>query len=167
MTAVGALIPEAREPSTTVAPTRRPFWKQPALVAGLVITLGSLGRIYRIDAPPFDYHWIRQYDTAAIARNFSEGAMNPLYPQVDWRGDSPGYVESEFPAYTYTVAVLYRIAGVHEWLGRALNIAIYALSAALLFRLASRLMTERTAPLAVFFYSVLPLSVFLDRKSVV
>jgi len=142
---------------------RMAFLTRPAVVVGLLIALGAAGRVYRIQAPPFDYHWIRQYDTAAIARNFAEGAMNPLYPQVDWRGDSPGYVESEFPAYTYLVALLYRIAGIHEWLGRALNIVVYALSAVLLFALARRLLTERAAVLAVFFYTVVPLSVFFTH----
>jgi 4-amino-4-deoxy-L-arabinose transferase-like glycosyltransferase len=129
-----------------------------------VIALGTLGRLYRIDGPPFGYHWCRQYDTAAIARNFAEGAMNPLYPQIDWRGDSPGYVESEFPAYTYLVALLYRTFGIHEWLGRALNVAFYALSALLLFRLARLLLDEWTAAAAVFFYSVAPLSVYFTRS---
>ena len=91
------------------------------MAAGLLVVLGGLARLWRIDGPPFGYHWIRQYDTAAIVRNFFDSGMSPWYPQVDWRGNSPGYVESELPAYTYLVALLYCIAGVHEWLGRALQ----------------------------------------------
>ena len=144
-------------------PARRPLWTRPAVVVGLLIALGIVARLYRIDGPPFGYHWIRQYDTAALVRNFYEGAMNPWYPQVDWRGDSPGYVESELPAYTYLVALLYRLVGVQEWVGRAVNVGLYALSAALLFRLAARLLGEPAAVLAVFFYTVVPLSVFFTR----
>ena len=57
------------------------------VLLALIILVGVLGRLYQVDAPLLETHSGRQYDTAAIARNFvTEGSMNILYPQVDWRG---------------------------------------------------------------------------------
>lgn len=124
----------------------------------LLILLGIAVRLYRIDGPFPDWHYYRQFDTAAIARNFSEGPLNIFYPQVDWRGDSPGYVEVEFQAFTFMVAALYRAFGVHEWLGRFLNLFFYAGTAVLLYRLTRDVYGRRAALAAVGFYSFLPLS---------
>jgi 4-amino-4-deoxy-L-arabinose transferase-like glycosyltransferase len=128
-----------------------------------LVLLGVLARLYRIDAPLLEYRMFRQQDTAAIARNFYENGMNILYPQVDWRGDSPGYVEVEFPIYNFVVALLYHVFGAQEWVGRAVNIVVYALSALLFFRFMRRLTDERTSLFAVFFYSFAPLSVYFTR----
>lgn len=37
--------------------------------------------------------------------------MNILYPRVDWRGDTPGYVEMEFPALPWVAGGLYHLFG--------------------------------------------------------
>ena len=58
-----------------------------------------------------------------MSRNFVEEEYNILYPRVDWRGDTPGYVESEFPIYQFLVASLYQVFGIHEWIARLLTIA--------------------------------------------
>ncbi len=51
-----------------------------ALVA--IVTLGVAAHFYHITAPLFDWHYYRQHDTAAFARNFYEdeavGAAPPL-----------------------------------------------------------------------------------------
>ncbi len=133
----------------------------PVLLA--IVVLGAIARLYQIDVPLFDWHSYRQHDTAALARNFYEGGMNILYPQVDWRGASPGYVEVEFQLYTYSVALLYKIFGPHEWVGRALNIFVYLLSALLLFRLTARAFDPRAGVLAVLLYTVVPLAFFQTR----
>jgi 4-amino-4-deoxy-L-arabinose transferase-like glycosyltransferase len=124
----------------------------------VIILLGIAVRLYRIDGPFPDWHYYRQFDTAAIARNFSEHSLNILYPQVDWGGNSRGYVEVEFQVFTFMVAVLYRVFGVHESLGRILNLFFYAGTALLLYRLARDVYGRRTALFAVGFYAFLPLS---------
>src|SRR5690606_18215386 len=111
------------------------------ILAGLLL-LGVLVRLYHIDPPAFGHHDIRQYDTAAIARNFADEGMNPLYPRIDWRGGSPGYVESEFPIYTYLLAALYKTFGPHQVLARGLSIAAYVLTGLVLFGFARRLFDE-------------------------
>lgn len=126
----------------------------------LLVLAGSMARLYRVSDPLKGF---RPNDTAAMARNFYEGSMNILYPQVDWRGNSPGYVESEFPIYSFSIALLYRMFGVHEWLGKALTVGIYALSAILLFKLSRRFFCESIGLLAVLYYTVAPLCFFYTR----
>ena len=82
-----------------------------------LLVAGVLARLYHIDAPLMEYRSYRQNDNAALARNFYEGGMNIFYPQVDWRGNSPGYAEAEFQLYNFSVALLYCVFGVHEYLG--------------------------------------------------
>src|SRR5689334_24611704 len=109
------------------------FWPALAL-AGLALAL----RCYALTAPLLDYHSWRQADTAAIARNYASNGYRLLYPQIDWGGQTPGYVESEFPLYTYSLALLYGVFGVHPALGRLLSALAGAASAVLLYLLARR-----------------------------
>ena len=137
--------------------------RQGRLLLVALLLIGVLAHTFRITAPLMEYRHFRQLDTAAMARNFHEGRMNILYPQVDWRGDTPGYAEAEFQIYTYAVALLYKIFGAQEWVGRALNTVLYALSGWLLYLLVRKLYDERSALLAVFFYSASPLVFYYTR----
>jgi 4-amino-4-deoxy-L-arabinose transferase-like glycosyltransferase len=108
----------------------RRSWPALALVA-----LALAARCYHLTAPLLDYHSWRQADTAAIARNYVVNGYRILYPQVDWGGLTRGYVESEFPLYTFTLALLYGSFGIHEWLGRLLTAIAGAGSAVALYGL--------------------------------
>ncbi len=144
-----------------VAP-RLPHSPFPRILLAVVV-LGAIARLYNIDVPLFDFHSYRQHDTAALARNFYEGQMNILYPQVDWRGESPGYVEVPLQLYTYPVALLYHVFGPHEWVGRAFNILVYVFSALLLFRLTARVFDRRAGILATGIYTAVPLAFYQTR----
>ena len=50
------------------------------------------------------YSW-RECDTQAIARNLAFEEFDPLRPRIDWRGDGPGYVETELQLYPTLVAL--------------------------------------------------------------
>lgn len=64
----------------------------------------------------------RECDTQAIARNFLLDGFDPLRPRVDWRGDTDGAVECEFPLYQMAIAVVLQTIGNidAEWPGRLL-----------------------------------------------
>jgi hypothetical protein len=80
-----------------------------------IVLLGISLRMININNPLVERGgWVRQADTAAIARNFYDGNFNILYPQIDWRGTSSGYVECEFQFFTFIIALLYKIFGVKE-----------------------------------------------------
>jgi hypothetical protein len=130
----------------------------------LALLLGIVGRFDHFTGPLSNFHLPRQVDTAAIARNFVEERMNIFYPQVDWRGDTAGYIESEFQIYAFSVAGLYWMFGVHDWLGRVVNLIVYVLTAILLFQFVTRLFSERVALGSVYFYSFAPLSWILSHN---
>jgi 4-amino-4-deoxy-L-arabinose transferase-like glycosyltransferase len=130
----------------------------------VIIVAAVAAHLYKIDSPILEHHDLRQVDTAAIARNYYENGMRFFSPQVDWGGNSGGYVESEFPIYTYLVAILYSVFGWHEYLGRVLNRFFYIPSAILLFLLARQLYDQQTALLATAYWSFLPLSFYFFRS---
>ena len=66
-----------------------------AILCLVLIALGVLVRLHHLGGPPLDHHWVRQYDTAAIALNFAEPGASLFYPKVDWGGDTPGFAQTE------------------------------------------------------------------------
>ena len=86
-----------------------------------------------------DQHGWRQADTQAIARNLAFEDFAPLWPRIDWRGDGPGYVETELQLYPALIAVaLVAIGRDSPWPGQLLSLACVALTAAILFAALAR-----------------------------
>ena len=101
----------------------------------------------------------REVDVAAIARNFYREGMNILYPRIDWRGDGPGFVESELPLYPWTVAQAYRWFGYREELARVLAFGLALAASAFFFLLAREVLRPAGLALALAFWVVNPLGV--------
>lgn len=129
----------------------------------LILLLTLTTRLYHIDFPIAGWHSWRQADTAAIARSFATENMNIAYPAIDWRGETPGYVESEFQLYTFMIALLYKLFGIQEIFGRALSVLCSLLTVLGLYLLVKKMIDERTALWSAFFYAVLPLSIYYGR----
>jgi 4-amino-4-deoxy-L-arabinose transferase-like glycosyltransferase len=77
----------------------------------------------------------RECDTQAIARNFLRDGFDPLRPRVDWRGDTDGAVECEFPLYQTMIATVMTVVGEAEWPGRVISMLAIAMAALSLHRL--------------------------------
>jgi hypothetical protein len=136
----------------SVSPQRR-FWIATLLVA----LVGLVLRLKGIHTPIFDHPGWRQGDTAAIARNFATLQYNPLFPQTDYNGPPPNYVELELQIVPFLAATLYKLFGIHEVFGRLLSIAfgvatipVIALFGRWLFRSAI------AGVAAAAFYAILP-----------
>lgn len=131
----------------------------------VVLALGLALRFVNLQDPLTDKQAWRQTDTAAIARNFSEEGYSLFYPRVDWRGTTPGYVETNFPLYPFVVALLYAAAGSsYEWLGRLVAAVCSTAAAALLYCLGLRLGLGRAgALLAALLYLLFPMSIYYGR----
>ena len=143
--------------------TRRPGRSDGWLWAILALGLGL--RLVWLDQPLIDRQAWRQTDTAAIARNFYQEEFNPLYPRVDWRGTTPGYVETNFPLFPFLVACAYRVFGsADEWIGRLLAALFSTAGAALLYGLARRLYPDPwTARLSALLFLIFPLNIYFGR----
>ncbi|HEY4438892.1 MAG TPA: glycosyltransferase family 39 protein [Candidatus Elarobacter sp.] len=94
-----------------------------AITVGAITLIGLILRLKGLHDPIFDHPGWRQGDTAAIARNFAQLQYNPLYPQTDYNGPPPNYVELELQIVPFLAATLYKIFGIHEVFGRLISIA--------------------------------------------
>ena len=112
---------------------------------GLVLIVWMMAESLWVRPDGIGASW-REVDTQAIARNFHREGIHPLYPRIDWRGDGPGYVETELPLYAATIAVGMRLVGEHEWIGQALSL-LFGAGCGLVFFLFGR---RRFGDLAAF-----------------
>jgi 4-amino-4-deoxy-L-arabinose transferase-like glycosyltransferase len=133
----------------------------------LVIAIGILAvavRVVLINQPYVDHWSWRQSDVAAIARNFLQNGFRFGYPQIDWAGNAPGYVGTEFPILPFIAAVCYKFAGVHEWIGRIQAVIFFAVSLPFFFLLVRKIFGSTAAVWASFFYSFAPVNIFAGRS---
>ena len=130
----------------------------------ILISILAVGvRFIGINQPYVDHWSWRQSDVAAIARNYSQGGFHFARPQIDWAGDKPGYVGTEFPILPFVAALCYKIFGVHEWIGRVQAVILFALSLPIFFLLVRKIFDETSAAWALFFYSFAPLGIMASR----
>ena len=120
-------------------------------------------RFVFINQPYIDKWSWRQSDVAAIARNYFEGGYHFSRPQIDWAGDQPGYVGTEFPILPFLAALSYKIFGVHQWIGRIQALILFAVSLPFFFLLVRKSFGDSAANWALFFYSFAPLGVMASR----
>src|SRR5438477_1779089 len=132
-------------------------------LAILMSILAVAVRLIGINQPYIDDWSWRQGDVAAIARNYFQGGFHFARPQIDWAGDQPGYVGTEFPVLPFLAAICYKIVGVHEWVGRVQAVILFALSLPFFFLLVRNVFGETAAMWALFFYSFAPLGIMASR----
>ncbi len=132
-------------------------------LAILMSVLAVAVRLIGINQPSIDNWSWRQSDVAAIARNYFQGGFHFAHPQIDWAGDQPGYVGTEFPVLPFLAAICYKIVGVHEWVGRVQAVILFAISLPFFFLLVRKLFGETAASWALFFYSFAPLGIVAGR----
>jgi Dolichyl-phosphate-mannose-protein mannosyltransferase len=129
----------------------------------LIVLIAVAVRLIEIGQPFVDPWSWRQSDVAAIARNFLENGFHFSRPQIDWAGDAPGYVGTEFPILPFVAALCYKVTGVHEWVGRIQGVVLFAAALPFFFLLVRRVFGEVTASWATFFYAFAPLSIVTSR----
>jgi 4-amino-4-deoxy-L-arabinose transferase-like glycosyltransferase len=132
----------------------------------VLFLLGAGVRAINVWHPADRSSW-RECDEAGIARNYYREGMNILYPRVDWRGDTPGYAEMEFPLFPWTTAVLYKLFGYHEYLGRVVSLVFSLLTLGVFFLLARYLLPELGAVVAAAIFTFNPIFIYISNSSLV
>ena len=74
-----------------------------ALVGILFLALGL--RLEDVHQPLVDFFSWREASTAMMADNLPANGWNPLWPEVSWTGDQPGYQGREFQTLTIAAAI--------------------------------------------------------------
>lgn len=130
---------------------------------GLIVACSLAGHLKGLFSEPLDYHYHRQVNTAAIARNFHENGLRLFHPQIDWMGDYRGRAATEFPLYMWLTGAFWSLAGLGAAWGRILSAVFSALAAVYLFLFLEKDLGERAALFAALFFSFLPLEVYFGR----
>ena len=130
-----------------------------AFVAAVSVIMHLRG----ITSPLGDLHYWRQCYTATLARNFHENGMHLLLPQIDWAGPYRGLAATEFPIFSWLMALLWPLAGLAELWGRLLAAAFSALTAVYLFLLVEEDFGREAALYAGTLFSLLPIEIYFGR----
>ena len=130
-----------------------------------MIISGFIARLINIKQPLLEVAGWRQCETASIARNFYYDGMNIFYPQVLWGGTTEGYIgQTEFHLYPFLVAILYKLFGVHEFLGRLVSILAFCGGSVFLYKLARKYTDKTSSLIALLFYTFNPYMFFYSRS---
>src|SRR5262245_5104780 len=101
--------------------------------AVFIIVLWSLAvHLPGITSPLLDYQAYRQCQTASMARNYVRHGMHFLNPEIDTMGP-PARAGTEFPVYSYLLALLFQMFGTYTILGRLLSCVFGACGAVFLY----------------------------------
>ncbi|SVD77523.1 uncharacterized protein METZ01_LOCUS430377, partial [marine metagenome] len=124
----------------------------------IIVGVGCIIRLIRLDMPLLEGAVGRQIQTAAITFNLFQNGFDVLHPQINQLPE-PRYFPIEPPVYNIIIAVLYTIFGVHEFLARLVSISAFVGCAFFLFQIAKRNFDENTALAAIFTLSFSPLCI--------
>jgi len=138
--------------------------KRDTIYAILIILAGFLARLINITQPILEVAGWRQCHTASVARNFYYNGMNLFYPQILNSGNTEGFLgSSELNIYPYTVAMLYKLFGMHESLGRLVSIIAFCGGAFFLYKLTRKYAGSTTGLITLLFYTFNPYIFFYSR----
>lgn len=138
----------------------------------LILILGFVVRLYKVNNPIADWHSWRQADTASVTRNYIENGINLLTPKYDdissiqSRLPNPnGYRMVEFPFYNAISAVFaktYPNLTLEVW-SRLVTIFCALVTAFFLYLIAKRYFNWQIGVLSAFFYLFIPFNIYFTR----
>jgi len=138
----------------------------------VILVLGFLARLYKINNPIADWHSFRQADTASVTRVYIEEGINFLYPRyhdfsaTQSRLYNPnGYRFVELPVFNVIHAVLaksFSQLSLEVW-GRLVAIFSSLFSAYFIFLIGKRFINKWGGLLAAGFFTLLPFNIYFTR----
>jgi hypothetical protein len=121
-------------------------------------------RLHGLHNPILDHPGWRQGDTASIAKNFATLQFNPLYPQTNYNGPPPNYVELELQIVPFLAAAAYKLVGIHEVIGRLISIGFSLGTIAVLYFFGRWLFVSEVAGmLTALLFAIMPGSFYYGR----
>ncbi len=146
--------------------------KSEYFLLSLLLILGFIVRLYKIDNPVADWHSWRQADTSAVSRNFINNGVNMLYPTYDDISSIQSGLENptgirmvEFPIYNALHTTFFNTFGIftiEKW-GRLTTIFITLLTSVFLYLLGKKHYSTKIGLLTSFFFLFLPFNVYFSR----
>ena len=149
---------------------RHPYFEH--LLLALVLIIGFIVRLYKINNPVADWHSWRQADTAAVTRIYIEKGINLLIPRyedissIQSRIFNPnGYRMEEFPIYNAIGAVLTVHVGhlsLEVW-SRLITILCALTTSVFLYLIGKRFIGTIGGIMSAFFYLFIPFNIYFTR----
>jgi 4-amino-4-deoxy-L-arabinose transferase-like glycosyltransferase len=131
----------------------------------LILTLiGTSIRLIGISQPYVDLWSWRQSDVAMIAENFYLYGYDWLHPRINWAGNVPGYVGTEFPLVPLATSLFYEAFGVQDWVGRSISVFFFSLSVPYLALLIRKHISADSMLFGIAIYLLIPLSILTSRS---
>lgn len=128
----------------------------------LIFCFSFLVHVPGLSLPLLDYHAYRQCQTASMARNYARHGMHFFQPELDTEG-APARAGTEFPLYSYVLAILFKVFGVRDLLGRILSAVFAAWGAVYLYRLARLRLPGPVAVASALVMCVIPVHIYFTR----
>lgn len=138
----------------------------------LILLVGFVVRLYKIDTPLADWHSWRQSDTASVSRIYLEDGINVFYPRyydisaIQTGIFNPeGYRFVEFPIFNVLHVLLassFSFIPFEIW-GRLLSIFSATITSFFLYLLGKRYISRDGGLLAAIFYAFLPFNIYFTR----
>jgi hypothetical protein len=142
------------------------------ILLSIVLILGFVVRLYKVNNPVADWHSWRQADTASVSRTYQEQGINLLLPRyhdissIQTAIFNPqGYRMVEFPFYNALNAIFanaFPIFSLEVW-ARLISISEAVITSFFLYLIGKRLMGGIGGLLSSFFYLFIPYNIFFTR----
>ena len=115
--------------------------------------------IYYVAKPPMEFHGVRQYHSAILARGFYETPPPFEGPAVV---PPDGIIEP--PILEFAASVAYRaLGGEHFWAPRLLSAAFWTVGGVFLYLIARKLVSVSAAIFSTFFYLFVPFGIMASK----
>lgn len=137
--------------------------KSRTLQLGFIIAVSLAAHLWGIASPLLDYHYHRQCNTAAIARNYHENGLHFFTPQIDWEGPYDGLAATEFPVYMWLMGLLWPLWSLGHLWGRLLSALFSAGTAVYLFKFLEKRFSTDASFYAAILFSLIPLEIYFGR----
>src|SRR6185312_6232363 len=134
-----------------------------ARLAAAVCVLSLAAHAKGLTAPLLDYHFHRQVNTAAIARNYWREDRPLLRPRIDWAGPGDQLAATELPVEMWLHGKLWPLFGLGETWGRILSVLASALTALMLFLLFERELGTEAGFCGAALFTVMPVEIYFGR----
>ncbi len=134
------------------------------IILPAILLLAAVLRFNHVNQPLVDVFSWRQASTAMMADNYYRTSWNIFFPEVSWTGPGPNYQGREFQTFSYLTALLYKVFGQHEAIGRALSAAFGTWGVFALYALVRRVWDTPRALATALMLAILPGAIFIDRS---
>lgn len=132
-------------------------------MAAALVALSLAAHLKGLTAPLLDYHFHRQVNTAAIARDYWRESRPLLKPRIDWAGPDDRLAATELPVEMWLHGKLWPLFGLGETWGRLLSVLASALTALMLFLLLEREFDAESGFYGAALFCVIPVEVYFGR----